>query len=123
MQAAPPALRARAAKPTADAVGFFLPAPRNPARPALKRELVENASTEHIEGRAVLVAEVSPETLDTLAAFEADLADREIDVEDEPDEGQEQDGADLEEDDPPEDNGDGEDADSDECAATYELTR
>ncbi len=58
-----------------------------PERRAL-REIVERGDLAHVNGQAYLVAPVSPETLDTLAAFEAEGEDREDEpVEDQGDDG------------------------------------
>ncbi len=58
-----------------------------PERRAL-REIVERGDLAHVDGQAYLVAPVSPETLDTLAAFEAEGEDREDEpVEDQGDDG------------------------------------
>ena len=47
-----------------------------PERRAL-REIVEHGDLTHVDGQAFLIAAVSPATLDTLAAFEAEAEDRE----------------------------------------------
>ena len=48
------------------------------------REIAERADLETIDGHTFIVAPVSPETIDALAAFEAEGEDRENDLEDEP---------------------------------------
>ncbi len=58
-----------------------------PERRAL-REIVERGDLAMVDGQPFLVAPVSPETLDTLAAFEAEGEDREDEpVEDQGDDG------------------------------------
>lgn len=55
-----------------------------PAERRALRVIVDEADIVEIDGRAFLVAPVTAEVVDTLAAFEAEGEDREPDLEDEP---------------------------------------
>ena len=62
-----------------------------PAERRAMQEIVHRADLIAFGDQSVLVVAVSPRTLDILASFEADLEDREDDLDDEPDEGMEND--------------------------------
>ena len=56
-----------------------------PAERRALRAIVENADLLDVHGHRFLLVEIDDATLDTLAAFEADLADDELDLGDEED--------------------------------------
>ncbi len=52
-------------------------APLDPPERRALREIIERGDLTHVNGQAFLVVPVTPATLDALAAFEAEAADRE----------------------------------------------
>ena len=67
---------------------FWLTCDLGPPERRALREIVERGDLAMVNGQAYLVAPVSPETIDTLAAFEAEGEDREDEpVEDQGDDG------------------------------------
>ena len=67
---------------------FWLTCDLGPPERRALREIVERGDLAMVDGQAYLVAPVSPETLDTLAAFEAEGEDWEDEpVEDQGDDG------------------------------------
>ncbi len=65
-----------------------------PAERRAMREIVERGDLAEVNGEQFIVAPVSPETIDALAAFEAEGEDRENDLCDEPSEDRELDNSD-----------------------------